>query len=211
MTNDTTILGIDELSRPITVKQMNETDGLIPRLKLISEIPSPTQRYVQDCLRLAELQAHNLEHSRKQVTDVRTALVHLLKSDINNHIQSELDSRSDSLVTMHEVRDCIYDELADHIKNNRRFRTEVSEIAASCIDTSGIKEDIQSDIERDLSDKISDAINDHDFGDILDDHTRDIDAKIVERIASEIEDDSSHPLVNAIARAIALRLSTVSK
>lgn len=211
MTSNTDILGTDELARPITVKQMNDTDGLIPRLKLISEIISPTQRYVQDCLRLAECQAHNLEHYRKQAIDVRNSLLALLKSDINNLISDELDRRSDSLVTMDEVRDCLSDELVDHIQNNRRFRTEVSEIASSCIDTSDIKEDIQSEIERDLSDKISDAIDDHDFGDILDDHTRDLDEKIVNRLASEIEDDSSHSLVNAIARAIALRLNTASK
>jgi hypothetical protein len=206
MNHDTDILGTDELGRPITVKKMNETDGLVPRLSLISEIPTPTHRYLQDCLRLAETQTDSLAHHRKQANDVCTSLTALLKHDINNLIGVELDRRSSTLVTMDEVRDCISGELVDNIHNNRRFRSEVSEIVESCIDPGELKEDIQSDIERDLNDRISDVIDGYDFGDILDDHTRDLDEKIVKRLASEIEDDANHPLVNAILNALVVRI-----
>lgn len=211
MTYSNDILGTDELSRPITRTQLDNTSGAVPRIKLLSEIVGPLQPYLQDCLRLAEVQHNSLEFYRKQTEDLRTAIIAIVKHEINNTVERELDRRSDSLVTMDEVRDCISDELCEHIHSNRKFRNEISELCSESIDTEDIKNDIQSDIERDLSDKISDGIADYDFGDILDDHTRDIDAKIVKRLVDEISDDSSHPLVNAIAEALALRLRTASK
>lgn len=208
-TND--ILGTDDLSRPITRTQLNNTSGAVPRIKLLSEIVGPLQPYLQDCLRLAEIQHNNLEFYRKQTEDLRTAIIAIVKNEITHTVERELDQRSDSLVTMDEVRDCISDELCEHIHSNRRFRNEIVEICSESIDTADIKDDVRSDIERELDDKISDGIAGYDFGDILDDHTRDIDEKIVKRLVDEISDDSSHPLVNAIAQAIALRLSTASK
>lgn len=208
-TND--LIGTDELSRPITRTQLDNTSGAVPRIKLLSEIVGPLQPYLQDCLRLAEIQHNNLEFYRKQIEDLRTALLAIVKHEISNAVDGELDRRSDSLVTMDEVRDCISDELCEHIHSNRKFRNEITEICSESIDTEDIKNDIQSDIERDLDEKIEDAISNFDFGDILDDHTRTIDAGVTKRLVDEISDDSSHPLVNAIAEALALRLRTASK
>lgn len=208
-TND--ILGTDELSRPITRTQLNDTDHPVSRLKLLAEIVGPLQPYLQNISERIQIQEKNLEFYRKQTEDLRTAIIAIVKHEINNMVERELDRRSDSLVTMDEVRDCISDELCEHIHSNRKFRNEISELCSESIDTEDIKNDIQSDIERDLDDKISDSIAGFDFGDTLDDHTRDIDEKIVKRLVDEISDDSSHPLVNAIAEALALRLRTASK
>lgn len=206
-TNTNDILGTDELSRPITRAQMLGTDGAVPRLRLLSEIVGPLQPFLQDILRLTEIQQKNVEYYQNQNQNLRKALVDLLKADIEAKIESEFDRRSDSWIHSDNIGDSILDE----IMSNRRIRAEISEIAANCIDTGDIKSDIQSDIKRDLEYKISDGIADYDFGDMLDDHTRDIDEKIVKRLVDEISDDSSHPLVNAIAEALALRLRTASK
>lgn len=204
-TND--VIGTDELSRTITRTQLDNTSGAVPRLRLLSEIVGPLQPYLQDCLRLAEVQHNNLEFYRKQTEDLRTAIIAIVKNEIGQTVERELDQRSDSLVTMDEVRDCISDELVEHIHHNRRFRNEIVELCSESISTSDIKEDIQSDIERDLEDKVNDLISGYDFGDILDDHTRDIDEKIVKRLVDEISDDPKHPLIDAIASALAARLT----
>lgn len=207
MTYSNDIIGTDELSRPITRTQLDNTSGAVPRIKLLSEIVGPLQPYLQDCLRLAEIQHNNLEFYRKQTEDLRTAIIAIVKNEIGQTVERELEQRSDSLVTMDEVRDCISDELVEHIHHNRKFRNEIVELCSESIDISDIKDDVRSDIERDLSDKISDGIADYDFGDILDDHTRDIDAKIVKRLVDEISDDPKHPLIDAIAVALAARLT----
>lgn len=204
-TND--IIGTDELSRPITRTQLDNTSGAVPRIKLLSEIVGPLQPYLQDCLRLAEVQHNSLEFYRKQTEDLRTAIIAIVKNEIGQTVERELEQRSDSLVTMDEVRDCISDELVEHIHHNRRFRNEIVELCSGSISTSDIKEDIQSDIERDLEDKVNDLIAGYDFGDMLDDHTRDIDEKIVKRLVDEISDDPKHPLIDAIASALAARLT----
>ena len=201
-TNTNDILGTDELSRSITRAQMLGTDGAVPRLKLLAEIVGPLQPYLQDILRLTEIQAHNLEHYRKQTTDLQSALSALLKHDIEAAVEHEIDRRSDSFI--HE--DNIADAIREEIMSNRRVRAEIEEVASNCIDTADIKDDVKSDIERDLDEKITDAISDHDFSDILDDHTRDVDDKIVKRLVDEISDDPNHPLVNAITQAIGARL-----
>ena len=203
MTTTQDILGTDELSRPITRSQMLGTDGAVPRLRLLSEIVGPLQPFLQDILRLTEIQQKNVEYYRNQNHNLSKALNDLLKADIEAKIESEFDRRSDSWIHGDNIGDSILDE----IMGSRRIRAEIQEIAANCIDTSDIKDDIQSDIERDLGDKISDAISDHDFGDILDDHTRDIDEKIVKRLVDEISDDPKHPLIDAIASALAARLT----
>lgn len=201
-TNTNDILGTDELSRPITRAQMLGTDGAVPRLRLLSEIVGPLQPFLQDILRLAEVQANNVEYYRNQNQNLRKALVDLLKADIEAKIEHEFDRRSDSWIH----GDNLADSMLDEIMGSRRIRAEISEIAANCIDTGDIKSDIQSDIERDLEDKVNDFIAGYDFGDMLDDHTRDIDDKIVKRLVDEISDDPNHPLVNAIAQAIGARL-----
>jgi hypothetical protein len=197
------ILGTDELSRPITRDQLFRTDGHVERLKLLSEIVGPFQIYLQDIHRLTEVQQKNVEYYRKKTNDLQSALSDLIKPDIEAAVENEMDRRSDSFI--HE--DNITDHLMTEITTSRRIRAEISEIASESIDVGDIKCDVKSDIERDLDEKITDAINDFDFGDILDDHTRDIDDKIVKRLVDEIDDDQNHPLVNAIARALAARLT----
>ena len=197
------ILGTDELSRPITRDQLFNTDGFIPRLRLLAEIVGPFQIYLQDIHRLAEVQQKNVEYYRKQTTDLQSALSALLKNDIEAAVEHEIDRRSDSWIHS----DNIADHLMNEITSGRRIRAEISEIASESIDVGDIKCDVKSDIERDLDEKITDAINDFDFGDILDDHTRDVDEKMFNRLVDEISDDANHPLVNAIARALAARLT----
>jgi len=199
-TND--IIGTDELSRPITRAQMLGTDGAVPRIKLLSEIVGPLQPYLQDILRLAEIQHNNLDHYRKKTNALQSALSDLIKPDIEAAVEHELDRRSDSWIHTDNLTDSMVGEL----QSSRRVRAEIIEMISENVDTGDIRDDIKSDIERDLEDKITDAINDHDFGDILDDHTRDIDDKIVKRLVDEISDDPNHPLVNAIAQAIGARL-----
>jgi hypothetical protein len=201
-TNTNDILGTDELSRSITRAQMLGTDGAVPRLKLLAEIVGPLQPYLQDILRLTEIQQNNLEHYRKQTNDLQSALSALLKHDIEAAVEHEIDRRSDSFI--HE--DNLTDSMVGELQSSRRVRAEIIEMISENVDTGDIRDDIKSDIERDLEDKISDGISVFDFGDILDDHTRDIDDKIVKRLVDEISDDHNHPLVNAIARALAARL-----
>lgn len=199
-TND--IIGTDELSRPITRTQLDNTSGAVPRIKLLSEIVGPLQPYLQDCFRLAEVQHNSLEFYRKKTNDLQSALSALLKHDIEAAVDNVFDNRSDSWIHTDNLTDSMVGEL----QSSRRVRAEIIEMISENVDTGDIRDDIKSDIERDLDDKITDAISDHDFGDILDDHTRDIDSKIVKRLVDEISDDPNHPLVNAIAQAIGARL-----
>lgn len=214
-------LGNDELSRPVTSDAISSAPVLKAKLALLASIVGPQQRHLEDCLRLATIQTENLDHYRKQCDTLRTALSDMVRPEIRVLIEKAFDERADSLVTMDEVRDEITDTLrsktadflhsdnlaehiADEINSSRRIRAEIEDIVDNHIDI----DDIRSDIERDLDidDKIQTAIDNFDFGDILDDHTRDIDEKIVKRLVDEITDDSKHPLVNAVLNALVLRI-----
>ena len=197
------ILGNNELSMPVTSEQIDNASGIRERLTLLASIVGPLQPYLQQCLRNAEIERTSLDHYKKQVEDLRSSLAAMLRSEIRNTVQTELDQRVDSF--LHE--DNLTERMIDEISNSRRLRSEIEEVASNALDLDDLKDDVKSDIERDLDDKIEDAISNFDFGDILDDHARTIDAGTTKRLAEEIGDDPNHPLVNAIVSALVLRLA----
>lgn len=196
------IHGYNELSMPVTSEQIDNASGLRERLTLLASIVGPLQPHLQQCIRSAELERTSLDHYKKQVEDLRSSLAAMLRCEIRNTVQTELDQRVDSFI--HE--DNLTERMIDEISNSRRIRSEIGEVASLALDLDDIKEDVKSDIERDLDDKIEDAISNFDFGDILDDHARTIDAGTTKRLAEEIGDDPNHPLVNAILNALVLRI-----
>lgn len=197
------ILGNNELSMPVTSEQIDNASGIRERLTLLASIVGPLQPYLQQCLRNAEIERTSLDHYKKQVEDLRSSLAAMLRSEIRNTVQTELDQRVDSF--LHE--DNLTERMIDEISNSRRLRSEIEEVASNALDLDDLKDDVKSDIERDLDDKIEDAISNFDFGDLLDDHARTIDAGTTKRLAEEIGDDPNHPLVNAIVSALVLRLA----
>lgn len=210
------ILGNNELSMPVTSEQLDDATSFKERLALLASIVGPLQPHLQQCFRSFDVQRESLDYHKKQVEDLRTSLMSVLRHDINNHISSEIDKRCDSFISTDNITDTIMEEL----ENSRRIRSEIEEIASHALHFDDLRHDITRDIERDLDDtiekaidsydldtKISDALASHDFGDILNDHTRVLNASIIGRLAAEISDDPDHPLVSAIVNALVLRLA----
>jgi light-regulated signal transduction histidine kinase (bacteriophytochrome) len=196
------IIGNNELSMPVTAAQIDDASGIRERLTLLASIVGPLQPHLQQCLRNVEIERASLDHYKRQVEDLRSSLAAVLRSEIRNTVQTELDQRVDSFI--HE--DNLTERMIDEITNSRRIRSEIEEVATNAIDLDDFKDDIKSDIERELDDKIEDAISNFDFGDVLDDHARTIDAGTTKRLAEEIGDDPNHPLVNALLNALVLRI-----
>lgn len=210
------ILGNNELSMPVTSEQLDDATSFKERLALLASIVGPLQPHLQQCLRSLDVQRESLDYHKKQVEDLRTSLMSVLRHEINNYITDKVDESCGSFISTDNITDTIMEEL----ENSRRIRSEIEEIASHAFDIDDLKHDITRDIERDLGDtieeaidsydldtKISDALASHDFGDILDDHTRDLDANIIKRLTAEISDDPHHPLVSAIVNALVLRFA----
>ena len=188
-------LGNDELSRPVTDDAVRNARTLQAKLQLLASMPGPLQSHLSDCVRMSGTADETRSILTKQITDLRSSLVPILLPEIHDALREEYLLCKD-----------LPSEMLDIMLDSRSVRSVISEVANDALDLGDFKDDIKSDIESDLDDKITEALNHFDFADILDDHTRDVDSKIVKRLADEISDDPKHPLVDAVLNALVLRI-----
>lgn len=218
--NYDSILGVDDMARPVTRDHLDKAGTAIAKLRLLASIEGPVRHHLCDILTALEGSTLVADKYKKRCDSLSNALLDIVGAEFRMLVEDKLSDRLDDFITS----DNIEEHILDSISSNRRVRAEIEATVGNNIDTGAIVDEVRSEVERNLDDRIEGAINDfdfdthisdavtnilddHDFGDMLDDHTRDIDEKIVKRLVDEIGDDPLHPLVNAIAAVLAARLT----